>query len=228
MIELLAISVAVFFVVITEGLKTFIKNNGKIRIICSPVMSEEDYEAIVKGYEEKAQISITNEILKEIEKMSSEYGKPLNLLSNLIKYGFLEIKIAVFKGNNSSSFSQLMHDKIGLFTDENSNIVAFGGSMNETYSGISNEGNLESFSVFTNWEGAKDKLRVESYNERFKEIWNNESKSVITFDFPEEASSLIRKYSTDVNINDLLTEVISDNKINKKTNDRWYAEKRGK
>lgn len=212
------------FVVITEALKKFITNKGKIRIICSPVMSEEDHAAILKGYQEKINEKITSEILKEIENLKENYEKPLELLSNLIKYDYLEIKLAIFKGNNHSSFSQLVHDKIGLFVDDENNMVAFGGSMNETYSGISNYGNLESFSVFTNWEGSKDKFRVENYHNRFEEIWNKESKSVLTFDFPEEATSLIKKYSTNVNIKDLLSDLFKKNQFQKKINDKWYAE----
>ncbi len=214
------------FVVILEGLKTFLENSGKIRIICSPVMSEDDYNAILKGYSERTNEIITTEIIKEIENLATNYPKPFELLSTLIKHGVLEIKLALFKGHLNPSYSQLVHDKIGFFTDKDENVVAFGGSMNETFSGISNEGNLESFSVYTNWEDEKDKLRVKNYVNRFNEIWNKKSESVITFDFPEEASKLINKYSSNSEIKTLLNNINFDENIEiNLIYEKWYAEK---
>ena len=53
MIELRVILVAQFFIVICEALKDFINNNGRIRIICSPNLTEEDMIAIIEGYSTK-------------------------------------------------------------------------------------------------------------------------------------------------------------------------------
>ena len=44
---------------ISKGLKYFIKNNGKIQIVTSPNLSEEDVEAIKKGYESVSYTHLT-------------------------------------------------------------------------------------------------------------------------------------------------------------------------
>lgn len=215
------------FAIITDSLKEFIKNDGKIRIICSQVISSEDCDAIVKGYKDKEKIedAITEEIIKEIENLSTSSKKELEVLSTLIKYGVLDIKVSVFlgHGNNIASYSQLVHDKIGIFTDDKGAKVVFGGSMNETFSGISNQGNLESFSVYTNWDNEKDTRRVEIYSERFNNIWNRKSDSVLTYNFPDEALKIIKTYESNMDLIALINDYIDSNAAN--IQDRWYAEK---
>ncbi len=213
------------FAVISEGLQTFIGNQGKIRIICSPIISSEDYDAIIKGYNDKTNQKLTKELIDEIEKMSKDFSKSLDLLSKLIKFGILEIKLAIFLGNNSSSYSQLVHDKIGVFSDKEGNKIAFGGSMNETYNGISNHGNLESFSVYSNWENEKDTIRVYIYSDRFDEIWNKKSKSVLTYEFPDEVLSVIKKYSSEIEIDELINQIFQTKISIENSDDKWVAEK---
>ena len=53
----------------------------------------------------------------------------LNLLSNLIAAGRLEIKIAFLEDDNTIG---MFHEKLGLMYDEEDNIIAFSGSMNES------------------------------------------------------------------------------------------------
>ena len=42
--------------VITPGLCAFIRNGGKIQIVASPKLSEDDIEAIEKGYKERNEV----------------------------------------------------------------------------------------------------------------------------------------------------------------------------
>ncbi len=215
------------FVVISDALKTFIEKGGKIRIITSPMLHVDDIQAIIEGYKNIGEDLFKDSILREIDELSEKFDKSLDLLSKLISNNYLEIKIALFIGKNTSSYSQLVHDKIGIFTDENENKIAFGGSMNETFNGLSNYGNLESFSVFSSWENDRDKIRVESFKERFDEIWNSQSESVITFDFPTEAIDLIQSFSSEKEISELISEITVplDYNFEDEMLDKWYAEK---
>ena len=68
------------FMEIAQGLVYLIKNNGKMELIISPVMSEEDIEAINAGYDKREQLIEKKliELIKEpIDKLEEE---KLNLL----------------------------------------------------------------------------------------------------------------------------------------------------
>ena len=116
---------------LAKGLDVFLFNGGQIRIVANPRLSQEDIEAIEKGYEARENV-IERSLLKEI-KLSYETieDDTLNVLSWLIYLGQLDIKIA-FTTNGS-----IYHEKFGIFTDINNNSIAFSGSANETYNGLS-------------------------------------------------------------------------------------------
>ncbi|MGI6744571.1 MAG: DEAD/DEAH box helicase family protein [Acholeplasmataceae bacterium] len=207
------------FLVINKALKTFIENKGKIRIICSPVLTDNDINAIRAGYLEKTKDNIAssiNEILTELEK---EYPNSVKLLSKLISLGFLEIKLAVF--DNDNAYYRLMHDKAGVFVDSFGNAVAFRGSINETFKGVSEFGNSESFDAFTNWENNKDTERVNIVIDQFEKMWSNDEPQLRTFELPSESLDRIKGYATEEKLNELYEEVENELYPKKK---KWYAD----
>lgn len=61
------------YYLIWPGLKEFILNGGKIRLICSPFLSKEDTDSISEGYMNKANLqSSINEMIEEL------YNSPQN------------------------------------------------------------------------------------------------------------------------------------------------------
>ena len=65
---------------LATGLVPFIKNDGKIRLVASPVLSEADVAAINKGYELRKQI-ISEALDRELVEAKNSYQeKGLNLL----------------------------------------------------------------------------------------------------------------------------------------------------
>ena len=165
---------------ITNGLFPFIQNGGKIRILCSTNLSEEDEKSLSLGYD-------IRKILQG--KIESELSTALSLnLSNiknlcwLVKNDRLDIKICLRSKSGTPKGSRLFHEKFGIFKDPYGNAVSFLGSINETYGGwLENE---ESFEVSSNWIPALSK-RVESKEDRFENLWNGVAKDVITYSFPE-------------------------------------------
>ena len=165
---------------ITNGLFPFIQNGGKIRILCSTNLSEEDEKSLSLGYD-------IRKILQG--KIESELSTALSLnLSNiknlcwLVKNDRLDIKICLRSKSGTPKGSRLFHEKFGIFKDPYGNAVSFLGSINETYGGwLENE---ESFEVSSNWIPALSK-RVESKEHRFENLWNGVAKDVITYSFPE-------------------------------------------
>ena len=85
---------------LTKGICGLIKNGGKIRLIASPRLSEEDIEAINNGLKKRETV-IEEALLRTLESHLGDFQEErLNLLSNLIAYGKLEIKIAFLESLN--------------------------------------------------------------------------------------------------------------------------------
>lgn len=173
------------------ALKEFVKNGGKMRIICSPYLSEKDQEAIEEGYQIKHKDDAVI-VCEEIQEIFSKdtLTAPEKVLSYLISTGVIEIKIAVGKEDPN----RLFHDKVGLFYDEK-NAVAFRGSINETYKGLSNDGNFESLDVFTSWGEQNDVDRLVSIRDAFNSIWEGNNPYIKTIEIPEDVYSLIRNHA---------------------------------
>ena len=71
---------------ISKGIMGLIKNGGKIKLIVSPYLSDEDIEAIKTGYAKRDEV-IKNAIKKGLKKPENEYqAERLNLLANLILF----------------------------------------------------------------------------------------------------------------------------------------------
>lgn len=86
---------------IATGIQYLIKNGGKIQLIVSPKLNEEDIDAIIKGYKAREEI-INNALLRELkEPVNIFQQKKLNLLANLIAEGNLDIKVAFKQDANS-------------------------------------------------------------------------------------------------------------------------------
>ncbi|NLX64371.1 MAG: DEAD/DEAH box helicase family protein [Clostridiaceae bacterium] len=178
---------------ISKGISTLIKNGGSIQLIVSPQLSEEDIEAIEKGYELRYEI-IEKCIERSIEKPKSIYEeKRLNLLANLIAGGQLDIKVSFIEANNKIG---IFHEKMGIIIDSENNKVAFTGSMNETQSAFSH--NYESIDVFCSW--THDSERVFAKEAAFNALWNDYEPYIKTIDFPKVAKEKLIKYRVNYSI----------------------------
>lgn len=207
------------FLVLGEALVPFIKNNGHIQIICSPILKKEDINAIQEGYTEKLKSTIEVGIETIIDELSNAYPNSTLLLSKLITQGLLDIKLAVFCGNSQDY--RLMHDKAGVFIDSEKNAVAFRGSINETFKGISEFGNSESFDVYTNWEDSKDSERVDLVIRQFENMWFDTEPGIKTIEFPDICIEKIKSFVSEKSLEELIDES-STELFGKKS--KWYAE----
>ncbi len=178
------------FIEISYGILGLVKNDGKMFLITSPKLKKDDIEAIEKGYKSREQIYL-NAFKREMEipKNINEINR-LNILANLIENEILEIKIAVTENPAISMY----HEKIGFFEDNENNIIAISGSMNESETAISD--NFESFQVFCSWKEG-DKERVQTCVDDFNSLWENKQNTLRIFDFPELPKAFIQAYQTE-------------------------------
>jgi len=174
---------------ISTGISTLANNGGKIQLVASPKLSDEDVEAIRKGYQMRDEI-LRNAVKREMTKPRTPFEeKCLNQLANLIADGILDIKIAFTEKNKHIG---MYHEKMGLITDADDNIVAFSGSMNESLTAVSL--NYESIDVFCSWKSYEQYERVEEKKAAFSAIWNNDELDIVVLDFPELSDELIQRY----------------------------------
>ncbi len=177
---------------ISLGIEGLVRNHGKIRIVSSPDLSENDIKAISKGYEDREKLHeiVTKSIRREMKPVSegSFEEERLNMLANLIADGYLDFKIAVLLTERGIG---IFHEKLGIITDSDGNYIAFSGSMNESGTAI-NE-NYECVEVFLSWKDS-DICRVRRKRSHFDLIWNNKESYVECIEFPNLAQEFIDKY----------------------------------
>lgn len=193
---------------IAIGIQEIARKDGKIRIVASPHLSEEDITAIKRGYEKRDEI-IKRNILKNLRTPKNEFEKAhLNLLANLIADNILDIKIAFTE--KETSFG-MYHEKMGIISDDSDNSVAFSGSLNETLNALSF--NYETIDVYCSWK-TEDAERVNDKKEAFERIWNNIESNIKIILFPELSSELINKYKVNkVDYQKPEAEIINAQKI---------------
>ena len=176
---------------ISKGIVSLVNNGGKIQLVASPYLSEEDVAAMKKGYEMRDQI-IKSAIRRDMRDAVDDLGKErLNLLANLISDGIMDIKIAFTEDESKMG---MYHEKMGIISDFEGNKVAFAGSMNETQTAMTL--NYESIDVFCSWRGDDD--RIEEKETAFTAIWNDCEPNVRIIDFPELKQEIVEKYKKSI------------------------------
>lgn len=173
------------------SLLDFVKRGGRIRLICSPDLTEAELEAFEQGYRSREDV-IQSALLREIDQVFNDpaFAYQATAIATFIAIGSMDVRIAF-----SASNQGIYHEKLGIFFDENSNIVSFKGSTNETWSGWHERGNHESFDVFRSWVETGELARVERHVAYFERLWRGEVRGLDIQPFPEVAVEEIRKHA---------------------------------
>lgn len=190
------------------SLREFVSNGGKIRLICSPVLSGDDVDAMKAGYEARHD-GIQGELLKEeFRKLLETPGsvKPAKVLASLVALNVIDIRIAWGDGIDGRC-NRLFHDKVGIFEDGAGNSVTFKGSMNETWPGLALDGNLESVDVYLSWAGEREKARVHDEKDYFSRLWDNRIPNVTTTALPSVARDALVTASDPEHWRELVEEI---------------------
>lgn len=197
------------YIIAWDALREFIGNGGKMRLICSPYVSDEDATALANGYSAKNNELLAESLAKEVQALFDApfLTAPAKLLAYMISKGIIDVKIAVPTGNESPNARRLFHDKVGIFTDVEGNKVGFRGSMNETYKGLSSDGNMESIDVFPNWLDSRDTERVDDASSFFGKLWSESVPGIIVYQFPSALKEILRTKADGVKWNELLDEI---------------------
>lgn len=165
--------------VAAEGIEGLIKNDGKMYLLISPELSEEDFSIISKSEKLENDAFLFSDFALDAKEDN------LKALAWLLGNGRLEIKIVVGKKSRNSLF----HQKVGIFFDDEGNILSFSGSINETAQAWIN--NIEEFKVFRSWNAGQIEYLQADLN-KFSSYWKNERKdTAIVFDLPSSIKEKI-------------------------------------
>lgn len=180
----------------TLGLVEFIENGGKMRVVCSPILQESDFvNEITHSIDREI---VIRKLTSSLNADNEEDNIRMNLISNLLSAGILELKIA-YKS------SGIYHEKIGLFGDGR-NVVCFSGSLNETNNAYTN--NYEEIKVFKSWKSDFEKEMCSSEYAHFEKLWSNKIVGLETFDLPTAIKEkIIQTYEVDGSIEEALNRL---------------------
>lgn len=179
-----------------RGLESLVKNNGKIRLIVSPKLSNNDID-VMNSYENDLEKYIEINFDQELQKMEKGEISPVEVLAWLLANNYLEMKIALVMNNDrfctfeEVNESALFHQKIGILTDKYGNKLSFSGSINETAKAWLE--NNEEFKTFKSWvEGQENYCQGDV--EKFNSYWNNEINNIKVISLPKALKErLIKK-----------------------------------
>lgn len=199
---------------ISKGISELVKNGGKMKLLTSPILSEEDIEAMKIGYDTRNQI-ITKRLMENLlsHEGRNQDKERLNLLANLIADGTLDIKVILLTGKGYGMY----HEKMGIIRDEFNNRIVFSGSMNESMTALTM--NYESIDVFCSWKG--DVERIDSKEKAFDNMWNNNYENIISIEIPNVKDEFIKRYKTGSPNYNIDVELMEGSKANEKLKNKW-------
>lgn len=174
---------------VSQGLISLLNNGGKINLICSPKLTEDDIEAINRGYSERKKIIEAVALRGLAEPRNHFEEERLNLLAHLIENGQLDIKLALVVKDGSYA---IYHEKMGIFKDRENNVVVFSGSLNESITAYYS--NYETIDVFCSWKSEFEQGKIQDKILAFNRLWQNEESGIEILQFPEVCKEKLLSY----------------------------------
>ena len=164
-------SAAPLFHVTAIAYSDFVRRGGHMRLICSPALTPEDFQAMktadnIGRYVQDQVDAELKELLRKPETVPAT-----RLLATLVAADILEVKIAF-----ADAQTGIFHAKLGIFEDIGGHKVTFIGSNNETWAawGL----NHESFEVFRSWVDESELLRTRTHTEAYEALWRDQEVGV--------------------------------------------------
>lgn len=173
-----------------QGLAALLNNNGRIRLIASPLLCPADIEAINKGYKDRDAVvkEAAAEALVDIEGRIAR--SRFDALAWMISEDLMDVSLAIRVNTHGKISKGQYHEKVGIITDAHGDHVAFSGSPNETSGGLVD--NYESIDVFWSWEDPQG--RVTKKIAKFERMWANQAPGLSVINFTEASRELLEKY----------------------------------
>ncbi|MEZ9324660.1 DEAD/DEAH box helicase family protein [Vibrio cyclitrophicus] len=186
------------FLIIGPQIIDFAKRGGKIRLLCSPSLTESDINAMSQGYGSIEDVN--SSLQKDVDELldNASIYKNVEALATLIKCGVLDVKV-VFLPEAKGEY----HAKLGLLKDKSDNTVCFKGSVNESWTGWHERGNHETLDVYCSWKLGRDQRQVKRNTTYFENLWAGNVKGLRVVPFPDlskkKLESIAKKTIDEIN-----------------------------
>ncbi len=181
------------FIIAWPALREFVANGGRIRVLCSQILSAEDVEALDAGYRARVDEKVVARLRDEVATLLEDevMAAPARILASLVATNVVQLKIAILRPTPGASVTRIFHDKLGILRDREGAVIVFKGSMNETWSGLAADGNLESVDVACSWLGGRDQERTVEETAYFMDLWTNTYPGLEVRAFPDVAREVL-------------------------------------
>ena len=178
-----------------QGIAHLISQQGRIYLIASPALTEEDADAINLGYRNRDEV-LAHAARRTLADVADQCARErLSALSWLIATGAMDVRLALRLDVHGAISRGIYHEKLGLFVDDQQNMVAFSGSANETVGGLVS--NFESIDVYWSWNDPQDRVRPKFHH--MQDLWQARPESASlpglrVIDFTDAAADLLRRF----------------------------------
>ncbi|MBA4452252.1 MAG: DNA repair helicase [Nitrosopumilaceae archaeon] len=167
-------------VTIAMAFENFSSGGAKLRMVTGHRFKTAELSILTKLFSDKYTKRFDGKLIKDSK---------IQKLQDIVNKGQIEIKVAI---PHSEQIADHFSERIGLFLDEQDQIVAFTGTSKESFSVQTRD--FESVDVFTSWN---DKSRVERKMKDFEELWENKTRHIEVYDFLHAAENNLVKYSSE-------------------------------
>lgn len=164
---------------IAMAFDNFSLGRAKLRMITGHVFKTGDLGLLTKLFSEKYTKRFNGNSIK---------NSKIQKIQEIVNNGQIELKIAI---PNSEEVANSFSERIGIFLDDQDQIVAFTGTSKESFSTQTRD--FESVDVFTSWN---DKSRVERKVKDFTDLWENKTRYVEVHDFSYAEKNGLLKFSS--------------------------------
>lgn len=180
-------------VTLSVGLFDMAQRGGRVKVICSPKLSDEDIKAIEFGYETREKVLERALVINLTSPINEFQEERLNLVATMVASGMMEFKVAFvenFTGKN------MYHEKYAVFIDEEGNRICHTGGVNESENAY-NE-NFDSMFMFCSWKDDSQQEGARLIEEDFDRLWENNTEKLSVIPFPKIAIDKLLQYKRDV------------------------------
>lgn len=172
------------------GLAGLASNNGRARIIASPMLDRADCVALSQGVDARTDPVLRDALERAISNLEQDLAtETLSALAWMIADGLLDFRIAIPTAELDGDF----HDKFGIFRDSEGNVVAFHGSPNDSERAFRN---YESISIYYSWIDVREAARVTAESARFELLWSNGDINLRVYPLPDAVKRNLIAFTT--------------------------------
>ena len=166
-----------------RGIAGFIRNEGRMRLLVSPFLTEDDVAAFRHMGTAEGDELVDERLMDsfDLERLADQIARDhVGAMCWMLSQGRLEIRVVVPAGGNGGG--GLFHQKVGILSDDAGNVLSFSGSVNETAAGWTH--NIEHFKVFRGWIDVETDY-VSDDVLMFERYWQGDGRTWRTRTLPE-------------------------------------------